>query len=132
MQSRQISLFIKAHWRDVYNFAANPHNLPQWASGLSENPPVQEGDEWFVESPQGRVKLFFAPDNNFGILDHWVVLPNGAEVYMPVRVIAAGKFSEVIFTLQRQPEMDDAKFEEDANMITKDLHQLAQLVENKK
>src|SRR4051812_7746721 len=98
MQSRHITLLIRAHWQDVYAFAANPQNLPLWAAGLRVNKPIAEGDaeHWYVDSPQGRVKLHFCPHNTVGVLDHWVTLPNGSEVYVPMRVIACGDFAEVI------------------------------------
>lgn len=125
MDSRHISVVIQAPWRQVYKFAANPHNLPLWASGLSSSPPVMKGDTWLVNSPQGVVELRFCAANDYGVLDHWVRLPNGAEIYIPLRVIAQGANAEVIFTLHRQPDMTDAQFQQDADWVLQDLQQLA-------
>ncbi|NED07168.1 SRPBCC family protein, partial [Streptomyces sp. SID6648] len=73
------------------------------------------GGEWIADSsPLGRVKVAFVPRNDLGVLDHDVTLPSGEIVHNPVRVIADGTASEVVFTLRRQPGTADADFERDA------------------
>ncbi|WPB76027.1 SRPBCC family protein [Archangium violaceum] len=112
----------------VYAFVSNPMNLPRWAKGLGGSV-VRDGEQWLVQTPQGPARLRFAPPNPFGVLDHYVSPAPGIEVYVPLRVIAHGTASEVVFTLFRQPGMTDAQFAQDAAMVEQDLAALKALLE---
>lgn len=74
----------------------------------------------------GLVTIDFTPPNAFGILDHRVTLPDGNEIYVPIRAMANGDGTEVVFTLFRQPEMDDARWRRDEEWVRKDLEKLKQ------
>jgi hypothetical protein len=129
-ESRHLSTCIDRSVDDVYAYAANPANLPAWAHGLGETV-AEFGDHWVAEaSPMGRVVITFAPHNELGVLDHDVTLPSGETVYNPVRVIVRDAGSEVVFTLRRRPEMSDADFERDADMVAADLARLKELMES--
>ncbi|WNG54434.1 SRPBCC family protein [Archangium gephyra] len=112
----------------VYAFVSNPMNLPRWAKGIG-GAVVRDGEQWLVQTPQGPARLRFAPPNPFGVLDHYVSPAPGIEVYVPLRVIAHGTASEVVFTLFRQPGMTDAQFAQDAAMVEQDLAALKALLE---
>ncbi|QIQ03136.1 SRPBCC family protein [Streptomyces liangshanensis] len=129
-ESRHLSVYVDRPAQDVYAYASDPVNLPAWAHGLGAS--VERiGDQWVAESaPLGRVVVAFAPPNAFGVLDHDVTLPSGQTVYNPVRVIADGAGSEVVFTLRRQPETSDADFERDAGTVAADLARLKELLES--
>src|SRR6478672_2185917 len=103
---RYLSVSIELEPQAVYAFASNPENLPKWAAGLGRGI-KRAGEHWEVQTDPGAVGLRFTSQNQYGVLDHTVVLPNGTEVYVPMRVIPHGKGSEVMITLFRQPEMDD-------------------------
>lgn len=128
-KSVHISVSINRQADQVYKFAANPENLPKWATGLGGSIKNVNGD-WIAESPMGRVKVKFADKNKFGILDHDVTLPSGAKVYNPMRVFPNNDGSELIFTLYRRPGMSDQMFAEDSEAITRDLEKLKSLLEN--
>jgi hypothetical protein len=104
--------------------------LPQWAPGLG-SAVERVGDEWFVETPMGRVGFAFAPRNDFGVLDHEVTLPSGEVFFNPMRVLADGEACEVVFTLRRQLRMSDAEFERDAAAVAADLATLKRLLESR-
>lgn len=110
--------------------SSEPANLPKWAQGLGGS--IEEIDgQWVAESsPMGRVVVAFTPHNELGVLDHDVTLPSGETVHNPVRVIADGRGSEVVFTLRRQPGMSDADLRRDADMVTADLARLKELMES--
>jgi hypothetical protein len=127
-QVRHISVSINRPPNEVYSFVSNPENLPKWATGLGGSI-VQVQGEWIADSPMGKIRIKFAEKNTFGVLDHEVVLESGVRIENPMRVIANGEGSEIFFSLIRQPEMSDEKFEEDAKWVEKDLKILKSLME---
>jgi len=130
-QSRVITQRVACEWRRAYVLAADPKRLPEWASGLAKSALVPHGDHWIVRTPEsGEARMRFAPRNDFGVLDHWVAPEGVPEVYLPFRVIGvAPDACELQFTLLRQPHMDDAAFERDAQWIERDLRTLRDLLE---
>jgi hypothetical protein len=126
--SRNLSVQINRHPRDVYNFTSVPENWPRWASGLGKSLTKEHG-EWIAETPQGPVKVRFTERNAFGILDHYVVPKPGVEIYIPMRVIANGNGSELLFTLFRLSDMSAEQFAADANSVMRDLTALKTLLE---
>ncbi|ACG72846.1 conserved hypothetical protein [Anaeromyxobacter sp. K] len=125
---RHLSTSISRPPADVYAFASRPENLPRWASGLAAGI-RQVAGEWVADAPAGTVRIRFAPPNDLGVLDHDVLLPGGDTVHVPLRVIANGTGSEVVFTLLRLPEMTDERFEADARWVEADLARLKALLE---
>jgi hypothetical protein len=116
-EARHISVSIKRPWREVYDFARRVENLPQWASGLDDS--------------IGKLRIRFAPENVFGVLDHDVtIVDSGATFYNPMRVTANGDGSEVSFTLFKLEGMSASQFAADAETIAKDLAKLKQLLES--
>ena len=50
-----------------------------------------------VDTMQGQNKVRLTERNNFGILDHYVKLTSGDEVYIPMRVVKNDDGSVQIF-----------------------------------
>ena len=125
---RYLSVSIELEPEVVYAFTSDPENLPRWASGLGQGV-KRAGEHWEVETEQGPVGLRFTPPNEYGVLDHTVVLADGTEIYVPMRVMPNGKGSEVMLALFRQPGMDDAAFARDAGLMQNDLWALKELME---
>ncbi|MGA4844025.1 SRPBCC family protein [Streptomyces sp. G45] len=129
-ESRHLSVRVDRSADAVYAYASQPENMPAWAHGLSDNI-ARTGGRWVAESSLlGRVVVAFTPPNGLGVLDHDVTLPSGRTLHNPVRVIADGTGSEVVFTLRRQPEMSDADFARDAATVAADLDRLKALLES--
>lgn len=126
---RHISLYIDCLPGEVYEFASNPENLPQWAAGLAKSEVRRDGDAWLATSPFGEVRIRFAEKNRFGVMDHDVELESGMVVHNPMRVVPNGGGSEFTFTLLRQPDMSDEQFEDDARAVGKDLKALKDVLE---
>jgi hypothetical protein len=126
--AKHISVSIERRAAEVYEFASNPENLPQWAGGLGGSKKMVD-DEWIAEAPMGTAKVKFAEQNKFGILDHNVTFSSGAKFYNPMRVFPNNDGSEVIFTLYRQAGMSDQKFADDAGSVERDLNKLKTLLE---
>lgn len=126
--SRTLTVRIARPQRDVYDFASLPENFPRWASGLGKSLKKIDG-EWIADTPEGQVKVRFTERNDFGIIDHYVMIRPGLEVYIPIRVIANGEGTEVIFTLFRLPDVSDEAFARDADWVERDLNALKTLLE---
>jgi hypothetical protein len=87
------------------------------------------GDDWQMETPSGWMGIRFVRANEFGVLDHVVTLPDGQSFLNPMRVVANGDGSEVLFTFFQPPDMSDEQFAEDAAMIEADLQSLKTVLE---
>ena len=127
-EAHNISVTIDRPLAEVYDFASKPENFPLWASGLATSI-EPEGDHWVSGAPEDRVQIRFSPPNELGVLDHQVTMPSGVEVYIPMRVMANGTGSEVIFTLYRTPDMSDEVLKRDIGLVTGDLAALKELLE---
>jgi hypothetical protein len=126
-ESRHVSVFVNQPTNDVYRYAANPENLPHWAAGLATGITSEDG-RWFADSPMGTIEIIFAPTNDFGVLDHEVITPDGTSTYNPMRVMPAGVGCELIFSIRRRG-MSDAELDRDAGAVLADLQSLAALME---
>jgi hypothetical protein len=99
-------------------------------SGVGSSVEQVDGQR-FADTPAGRVGISFAPRNTYGVLDHDVTLPSGEIIHVPLRVIADGKGSEVVFTLRRLPAMSDEDLERDENAVSADLSRLKRVLEKR-
>ena len=125
---RPITVSIAKPAAEVYAFAHEPESFPKWAAGLGSGL-TRDGDRWVSHGPDGDVHVRFSPENPYGVLDHWVTLPDGNEISIPLRVVDNGDGAEVTLTLFRLPGMDNATFERDQGMVVKDLAKLKALLE---
>jgi len=128
-KSKHLSTVIDRPSSAVYEYAADPGNLPRWAGGLASTTAEQVDGRWVADSPMGRVAISFAAQNDFGVLDHVVTLPSGESVYNPLRVIPYGDASEVVFTLRQRPGISDDEFARDAESVRTDLDSLKRVLE---
>ena len=128
MKSRTMNTSINSNPQIVYDFVSNLENLPRWASNTF--PSIKEvNGEWVVNTSQGQNKVMLAERNNFGILDHYVKLTSGVEVYVPMRVVKNGDGSEIMLTVFQTPEMTDERYAEDIKTVEKDLNHLKTIIE---
>ena len=113
---------------EVYRYARDPAHLPAWAAGLAAGIRLEHG-EWTADSPMGPVLVRFVPVNEYGVLDHDVVLPDGTTTTNPLRVLGDGDRSEVVFTLRRRSAVTDDEWAADLAAVTADLATLKRVVE---
>ena len=129
-ESRHISIRIHRPAAEVYAFTKDPQSFPRWAAGLGEGL-TRDGERWIAHGPDGDVAVRFSPESGYGVLDHWVTLADGTELYIPLRVVANGEGAEAVLTLYRPPAMfDDAAFARDAAAVARDLARLKALIED--
>lgn len=129
LAARTISVSIACPFDRAYTFAHIPENFALWAAGLADSL-RPDGDRWVADTPAGEAEVRFSQPNDHGVLDHHVLLAGEAEIYIPLRMIPNSEGTELIFTLFRQPEMDDAAWDRDEALVRKDLETLRRLLEN--
>ncbi|MBV9265518.1 MAG: hypothetical protein JO061_05040, partial [Acidobacteriaceae bacterium] len=100
VESRTLSVRIDRPFATVYEFLVNPANWNQWAFGLGKSLRQSNGG-WIADSDGGIVEVRFTPRNDFGVVDHTVIRPSGATIYVPMRLIINGNRCELLFTLFR-------------------------------
>jgi hypothetical protein len=127
-ESRHLTVSIDRSAAAVYAYARDPAHLPAWAAGLAAGIRLERG-EWVADSPMGRVLVRFVPVNEYGVLDHDVVLPDGTTTTNPLRVLADGAGAEVVFTLRRRPATSDDEWAADVAAVTADLESLRRVLE---
>lgn len=115
---------------EVYAYASNPANIPEWAPGLGTGAENVDG-QWFVDTSMGRVAVTFAAENEFGVLDHDVRVPSGETIYNPMRVIPDGEVCDLVFTLRKRPDVSQDDFAADAAAVAADLARLKRLLEER-
>lgn len=93
--AQTISVTIARSWREVYEAIWPPPAFARWASGLSDVALTADGEQWCGQGPNGPIRIRFTAHNDFGVMDHYVDLGNGEEIYVPLRVIANGSGAEV-------------------------------------
>jgi hypothetical protein len=129
-RSRQITIGIARPLDVVYPFLAKPENFARWASGLGDGLKPLANGNWHAESPNGPVEIHFSHGNEYGILDHTIMAPDGATVYVPMRAYGNGDGTEIVLTLFRLPHMTSEEFERDAEWVNRDLLALKTLLED--
>jgi len=130
LKSKTLSISIGCDPGKVYEFISNPENLPKWAKAFCRSIKKSSG-EWVVETPEGPVKVRFVAKNDSGILDHYVSLVPGAEIFVPMRVVPNGHGSEVIFTLFQLTDTPNKKFTEDIRWVEQDLNHLKMVMKKR-
>ncbi len=138
-ETRILTITVRRPVAEVRAYLADPLNFTHWASGLAGGiSPVSDDSAqgsdptlWSAQSPQGDVTVRFSSANDYGVADHWVFLPDGTTVYVPLRAVANGDGTEVSLTLYRQPSMDEAGFAADRDWVTRDLGRLKALLEQR-
>ncbi|WP_380872331.1 polyketide cyclase [Sphingomonas sp. DBB INV C78] len=128
LPSRTFSVSINREWRSLYDQIWRPEFFPKWASGLAQSELRKNDQGWLADGAEGTVRIRFTPYNDHGVMDHWVELDDGSEIYVPLRVIQNGSGAEVMLTLFRQPDMDDERFSADAKWVVRDLKRLKEVV----
>jgi hypothetical protein len=128
-ETRIVVVEVDADAAQTYGLVSDPRTLPLWAPNfaLAVEP---DGEGWKVTTADGPAWVAFAPANDRGVADHVVTLEDGTEFYNPVRVVSQGAARcRVEFTLQRQPDWSEARFDEDTGLVQADLDRLKALIE---
>lgn len=134
LPARTLSISIDAAPDATYEFVADAFNMARWAPGfcqtIAADPQVEHG--WRITTADGQqAQARFVAPNAFGVVDHWVSMPELGEVYVPLRVVANEAGSEVLLTIFRQPSMTDGQYDADLQAVQADLERLKAMLEVK-
>jgi hypothetical protein len=127
--TKSVSISINKSKDDAYKFASNAENFPKWIAFMKSMSKKSE-NVWIAETDSGKIEIEMTPQNDFGIIDHLVKLPDGTIVSNPLRVIKNGSQSEVVFTLFKMPNKTDQDFENDSKLVETDLKSLKRILES--
>lgn len=126
-EARTLSISIACSPDDAYAFIADPANLPRWSFFSS----AEQGEDgrWIVHAGDRRYELHFVEHNDLGVLDHFVKVPSGEELRIPLRVVPNGDGTEVVFTVFRASGMSDEAYAADIATVRRDLEKLKFVLE---
>ncbi|MET0436422.1 MAG: SRPBCC family protein [Devosia sp.] len=127
-RSSTLAVTINRPWQEVYDFAAEPANMVQWAAGLG-NGFDGSGLEWIAHDPSGNpIRITFTARNPYGVFDHDVHV-DGRIVHVALRVMPNGDGAEVSFLLLQENSMTEEEYQRDAAAVRKDLETLKTILE---
>ena len=105
-------------------FVFNLENLPKWASAAFQSIKEQDG-EWIVGYSTRISKVLHKEI----VLDHYVILQSGMEVFVQLRVVKNDSGSEAMPTIFQTLDKSERKFAEDVDMVERDLKNLKNIME---
>jgi hypothetical protein len=121
MKSDTKTITVERDFQTVYEFVANPENLPTWAKGFARSI-RRAGEAWIIETPHGEhLNIRYVTDAEFGIVDFCISPAPGVEFVVPSRVVPNGTGAEYIFTQFQLANMSDAVFEGQVRTLTQEL-----------
>jgi hypothetical protein len=126
-----VSISIERSPEEVYRFAGDGRNLPAWITSFIQA--VQAtSDGWLADTPAGPLPFRFVAPNALGVLDHRVGPGPGLPqaVLNPMRVVANGSGSEMLFTLFQLPGTSAEQYAADLEMVRSDLATLKRVLED--
>ncbi len=111
----------------VFEFLADPENLPRWAIGFAHSI-RREGEGWRVVTAQGEVGVRIAADARLGTVDFHITPTPDVEVVAYSRVLPAPGGAVYVFTQLQAPGMPDAAFDGQVRALREELVVLQSIV----
>lgn len=128
-RAETVTISIDCPVQTVYEFLADPRNLPTWLADIGDTILQVRDQEWAVESLAGPYTFRFCPRNRFGVLDFAVIRADRLVLEMPVRVVANEGGTELMLTIHRMPEKAEVVHASEVEWIRVDLATLKTLLE---
>lgn len=120
---------IESAANEVFEFIANPENLPRWAVGFCRSIRRAEApDRWIVTTAQGDLPVRYVTDAALGVIDFYLSPAPGVEAAAFSRVVPNGEGAEYVFTQFQAPGMPDEVFEGQVRALVEELHVLRGLI----
>ena len=115
---------------DVFDFVADPENLPRWAVGFcrSIRRDAETSDRWIVTTAQGDLPIRYVTDRELGVVDFYLSPAPGVEAAAFSRVVPNGDGAEYVFTQFQAPGMPNEVFEGQVRALVEELHVLRAVI----
>lgn len=126
MRSDTQTVTIPASYEQVFDFLANPENLPRWAVGFAREV-RRDGEGWIVSTGHGEVPVRYETDARLGVIDARLEVAPGVEVFGRSRLVPNGDGVEYVFTMFQAPGMSDEVFAGQVAALTDELQVLRAL-----
>lgn len=120
MRADTRSVALDAPAEMVFDFLADPLNLPKWAVAFAHSV-HRDGDAWRVQTGQGEIGLQISSDAAHGTIDFRMRPASGVLITAYSRVLASGDTAEYVFTQFQGPSMSDAAFEGQVHALCEEL-----------
>jgi hypothetical protein len=127
LRSDTQAVSIDAPAEQVFDFVADPENLPTWAVGFCRAI-CRAGDGWLVTTAQGEVGIRYVTDRALGVIDFYLSPAPGVEAAAFSRVLPSGGGAEYVFTQFQGPGVPDEVFAGQVAALGEELHVLRALV----
>jgi hypothetical protein len=112
---------------EVFDFVADPENLPKWAVGFC-HAIRRDGDRWLARTAQGEVGIRYVTDRRLGVVDFYLSPAPGVEAAAFSRVLPSGSGAEYVFTQFQSPGVADEVFAGQVASLAEELRVLQALV----
>jgi hypothetical protein len=125
---------IEAAANDVFDFVADPENLPRWAVGFCRSirrdreAGAGASERWIVTTAQGDLPIRYVTDRELGVVDFYLSPAPGAEAAAFSRVLPNGDGTEYVFTQFQARGTPDVVFEGQVRALVEELQVLRSLI----
>lgn len=128
MRAATRSISIACPPDQVFDFVAHPANLPLWSRSFCLSV-WQEHGQWWVETPQGPIRIRIATHRQLRIADQFLNPAPGVEVMIPTRVVPNEQGSEFILTLFQPDSLSEDEYQQEVSLIEHELTLLKDILE---
>jgi hypothetical protein len=122
------SITIEAPPSVVFEFVADPANLPYWAVGFCRSIRHHSQDRWLVTTASGEISMWYETNETTGTIDFRFSPRDGVEAAAFSRVVSNGHGSEYIFTQFQLEGMPNEVFEGQIRALEAELQVLRGLI----
>jgi uncharacterized protein YndB with AHSA1/START domain len=127
--SATVTVSIDCPAKEVYEFLAEPLNLPTWSVAISKIE-HRRGNEWVAYTADGEITFLYTPRNEYGILDYSMRRQGEEDPgIVPARVFANGDGAEITLTYFQRSGISDEAFASEVEWTRTDLLTVKALLE---
>ena len=127
LQSDTQAVSVDGPAAQVFDFVADPENLPKWAVGFC-HAIRRDGDRWLVRTAQGELGIRYVTDRELGVVDFYLSPAPGVEAAAFSRVLPNGGGAEYVFTQFQGAGVPDEVFAGQVAALAEELRVLQALV----
>ena len=125
------SISISRPFADVFDYLADPHNLPEWTNAFKS----ADHEQAELVTPQGSVPIKMRTDaqRSSGLIDSYMTFPDGGEGVAFSRVTPDGEDRSIYtFVLMAPPvalEQIEGALSEQSEILARELVKLKEILE---